>query len=718
VISTERLKKALLSVITRNSILRTAYKFNTDTRCLEQEIKDPAYSVAKSHCQTESELIAIRKEELTGQFFHLSAGIVTRLHLVKKCLTKGDDDDFLVPNDTAFICIHYIAIDGSSGSQFLLELSTAYKKNSDDINVLERFRYIDFSIHERALINSTNNLQVTETRQFWSDLLLKYRFNSDIFSDVHVDQSKDDETSVWPLQYFTFEFPHNQTLDKRMLTFCSEYNFSLFQLGLTLYYVFLFKLTQYTDLCVLSLDANRYRPELQSMIGLFVNYVPYRLRLDPTQSFFSLLTEVRALTVQVMEHSYLPYQVIVQQHRDETQQQLQQFLTHLTFELLMSYETEMELDTAGIHLRYVTDSQPHFVKQTDRKRFYFTYTTESSSAGDFWQRTMSQRFTSFVNQLFDSDTSVRLLSQPVYELSLLLPEEARIRREMVVYGELPAETLFVERDHGRQSFYVLDDYLQETIVNQVGELYLGDMTQSATCEKKYKTNELVRYDKNGKITFVGMKADSRICFNDLRINTSKIERVVCESAADVIINCFVGKATGDDKEIEEEYLVAFVHVDANCDINRLEIQIGEHCERHLPVFMVPSYIVPVENQFPKDKMLLFEELSASRCKKISIKTCCIKPVALLERKVHDLWCQVLQLEDNISMSANFFAIGGNSLLLLKLWYLFQSEFDIDVGAIKTTSDFVRLYKQPTLREHVDLIEDIIDLKNCERKHCL
>ena len=73
----KRLDRAVFTVITRNSTLRTAYKFNTDTGCLEQEIKDPGYSVAKSYCQTESELIAVRKRELTEQFFHLNKGMIT-----------------------------------------------------------------------------------------------------------------------------------------------------------------------------------------------------------------------------------------------------------------------------------------------------------------------------------------------------------------------------------------------------------------------------------------------------------------------------------------------------------------------------------------------------------------------------------------------------------------------------------------------------------------
>ena len=617
VISAERLKRALLTVLARNSILRTAFKFNDHKQYLEQEIiSSAAYSFAKSQYQTDNELIGIREEELTGKFFNLVTGIVTRLHVVTKESSMRDDDDYLLCNDTVFICIHHIAIDGWSGKQFLVELLSAYETNSDCI--VEKFRYLDYSIHERTLINSDDdNLQLSETRQFWSDLLQLYRFNSDIFSDVfRAVHRRADETPAWPLQYFTLELELDVILKKTILTFCQEHNFSLFQVCLTLYYVFLFKLTQRTDLCILSLDANRYRPELQSIIGLFINYLPYRLRLDPAQSFFTFLSEVRTLTVKAMEHAYLPYQAIIQQHRNETHQGLQQFLTNLSFELLMNFETETDLDTARIGLRTVNTSQPPpFGRTADPTRLFFTYSTESTSWGDQWYRAMSQRFLPFISQLFSSES---LLTQPLCEL--------------LVPGELANENVNIDLGEGRSD----------------GE----------------KTESVIRH------------------------------------SCSAIIDCFVAKVR--DEEIDDNYLVAFVYVseDAN-DTSTLEESIGECCERNLPSFMIPSYFIPVTDRFPNEKRLLLQRLP--HCKKISIKTYFIEPATELERKVQGLWCLVLQEEEQISMSANFFSLGGNSYLLLKLCYLYQTELQIDYQ-----SNFTKFYKQPTLREHAQLVKSLVE----------
>ena len=53
---------------------------------------------------------------------------------------------------------------------------------------------------------------------------------------------------------------------------------TLFQLGLSTFYAFLFKLTEEMDLCVLTVSANRGRSELEDLIGFFVR-VRVRVRV-------------------------------------------------------------------------------------------------------------------------------------------------------------------------------------------------------------------------------------------------------------------------------------------------------------------------------------------------------------------------------------------------------------------------------------------------------
>ncbi|CAF4439569.1 unnamed protein product, partial [Adineta steineri] len=94
------------------------------------------------------------------------------------------------------------------------------------------------------------------------------------------------------------------------------HHLTLFQLGLSLFYIFLFKLTHgETDLCIGSISANRYRNELVNMIGMFVSTLPYCLEIDPNGSFDELVQHVQEKCLSILEHSHYPLQHILGDNR-------------------------------------------------------------------------------------------------------------------------------------------------------------------------------------------------------------------------------------------------------------------------------------------------------------------------------------------------------------------------------------------------------------------
>ncbi|CAF4401243.1 unnamed protein product, partial [Adineta steineri] len=96
------------------------------------------------------------------------------------------------------------------------------------------------------------------------------------------------------------------------LHYASSHHLTLFQLGLSVFYVFLFKLTHgETDLCISSINANRHRSELVNMIGMFVSTLPYRAELDPNWLVDEVVKHVREKCLSILEHSHYPLQHIL-----------------------------------------------------------------------------------------------------------------------------------------------------------------------------------------------------------------------------------------------------------------------------------------------------------------------------------------------------------------------------------------------------------------------
>jgi hypothetical protein len=253
---------------------------------------------------------------------------------------------------------------------------------------------------------------------------------------------------------------------------------------------------------------------------------------------------------------------------------------------------------------------------------------------------------------------------------------------------------------------IIDEFLQNVIINQEGELlvggvgvfagYLGrdDLTAKALIEIDgelfYRTGDLVRMDNNGLLHYQGRK-DHQIKLHGQRIELGEIERCLLNTS---ISACIVMKWRDD-------HLVAYVQTS---DMN--EEQLREHCQSHLPPHMVPSIFMVLENlplnvngkidrkrlpspDLPSLILSLLDE-SHSRCNQ-------------LEERVHDVWCQVLRRDgQQISTTSNFFSIGGHSLLFVELYHRYQTLFHFDTRELSNAP----FLQQPTIVQHARLLQQI------------
>ena len=113
----------------------------------------------------------------------------------------------------------------------------------------------------------------------------------------------------------SLSFHFGQDLSHHFLTYALSNNISSEHLTLATYFVFLFKLTNgEKDLCIGMNINNRYRDELQSVIGMFVNAIPLRCQLDSHWSFHQLIEYVCEIVTNSMKYSYFPLQRILVQH--------------------------------------------------------------------------------------------------------------------------------------------------------------------------------------------------------------------------------------------------------------------------------------------------------------------------------------------------------------------------------------------------------------------
>jgi len=92
---------------------------------------------------------------------------------------------------------------------------------------------------------------------------------------------------------------------------------SLFMTLLAAFNVLLHHNTGERDLVVGIAVANRSRPELEGLVGLFANLLVLRIKVDGSQRFEQLLGRVRDGTLGAYDHQELPYEKLVEELRPE-----------------------------------------------------------------------------------------------------------------------------------------------------------------------------------------------------------------------------------------------------------------------------------------------------------------------------------------------------------------------------------------------------------------
>lgn len=226
--------------------------------------------------------------------------------------------------------------------------------------------------------------------------------------------------------------------------------------------------------------------------------------------------------------------------------------------------------------------------------------------------------------------------------------------------------------------YVVDEKMNPVPVGVPGELYIGgdsiakgylnrpELTAERFIEnpfvtdkekgrntRLYKTGDLVRWLPDGNIEFLG-RTDFQVKIRGFRIEPEEIESVILKH--DRVKQCAVIPW--------EQYLVAYV-VPRDNAISQEELK--AFLGRHLPEFMIPRAFIQIEafklnNNFKIDRTKLpppkMEDIISSKREYVS-------PGTPTEEALAEIWKELLKL-DKISINDNFFEIGGNSILTVRM----------------------------------------------------
>ena len=201
----------------------------------------------------------------------------------------------------------------------------------------------------------------------------------------------------------------------------------------------------------------------------------------------------------------------------------------------------------------------------------------------------------------------------------------------------------------------------------------------------YKTGDLVRYDPDGTVVFVG-RSDQQVKLRGQRIELAEIEyhmrdklppetRVVAEvikpggSTGEPTLVAFIAEKAGLVKE-SESLLGSF-----STPLKDSLANMNESLAESLPIYMVPAAYIPLQVMpllvSAKTDRKRLRELGSSLSRKdiagfAAAATERREPNTPMEKALAEVWKQVLGADIEISANDNFFVSGGDSLRAMRL----------------------------------------------------
>jgi len=287
-----------------------------------------------------------------------------------------------------------------------------------------------------------------------------------------------------------------------------------------------------------------------------------------------------------------------------------------------------------------------------------------------------------------------------------------------------------------QSFYVLNELMEPRPVWVPGELYIGGMglakgywkneektqasfiTHPVTQEPLYKTGDLGRYLPDGNIEFLG-REDFQVKINGYRVELGEIEAALKQypGIKEAIVTAIgdsqqskrlVAYAVFQERSVSKDSSLADGNQAAEKDevsqpkqeLNYISEQLRKYLWQKLPEYMVPAdYVILEALPLTANGKVDRKRLPKPQRQTIAETTQHILPQTETEQQIAAVWAEVIGLEE-VGIHDNFFAIGGNSLLVIRVHNKLQEILGIELKVVD-------LFTNPTvhsLSKHLAQIE--------------
>ncbi|KAJ5241303.1 nonribosomal peptide synthase [Penicillium citrinum] len=402
----QQFKIALKRVIDRHKSLQTAYFMDRDTGQLMQAVRSEALPYFEYIDEADETLCMQKLDQARQKIWQLENGEAFRVSV----LNMGNADYRII------FYFHHLAIDAYSWSVFMKDLNLAYQ--GKDFPPMPP-SYTDYSEAQNRAVEAG---KFDRELEYWRQNLTPLPEVTPLLPFARV-----------KARAATKDFRSHTTttiLDSKCTEQVKAVSRSLrgspFHFHLSVIQVLLCRLLGTKELCIGTTDAGRSDFRFANTVGLFVNTLPLRLRIEDGDDFNALFRRTAGTAISALSNSAVPFGLITEQLNVPRSS-----LSTPVFQIMVNYRAGevMQLPMGDVSLEYTEAVQarsPYDMTINITPSITGAWMLEVVSRNYIYSPEGAQRFTDIYSHLLQQICDNQSLSVGSYSLfSTPLIDDAR-----------------------------------------------------------------------------------------------------------------------------------------------------------------------------------------------------------------------------------------------------------------------------------------------------
>ncbi|MCG8312565.1 MAG: amino acid adenylation domain-containing protein, partial [Pseudomonadales bacterium] len=293
-------RRAVSELVRRHDALRTHFYLNESEqprqRVLSQQSNTADISVTdlRSDADANSKAILLAGQDRSKPFDLLTGP------LFRTAMLQLADDEYVL-----MINMHHIISDGVSVNVILRELMTLYYAFDHNIpSPLPELslQYSDYAVWQQTYLQGG---VLEEQLNYWDRQLAK----APVLSTFPTDNPR---PAIQTTNGKSHHFQFDPVFAKQLQHFCQQQGITPFMFMFAVWSLLLSRYSRQQDLCIGIPTAGRHQPELENIIGFFINSMVLRVDFSGNPSAQEHLERVKNVVLNGFAHGDVPIETIVE----------------------------------------------------------------------------------------------------------------------------------------------------------------------------------------------------------------------------------------------------------------------------------------------------------------------------------------------------------------------------------------------------------------------